>query len=84
MTKVLVAGGGTTGTIIASVLKSRWGDDAEVHMVYDHSKPGLGVGESTTPAILTYLDIIECPFEEVIRHANCTCLLYTSPSPRDS
>ena len=75
MTKVLVAGGGTTGTIIASVLKSRWGDDAEVHMVYDHSKPGLGVGESTTPAILTYLDIIECPFEEVIRHANCTIKL---------
>ncbi len=75
MTKVLVAGGGTTGTIIASVLKSRWGDDAEVHMVYDHSKPGLGVGESTTPAILTYLDIIECPFEEVIRYANCTIKL---------
>ena len=72
MTKVLVAGGGTTGTIIATVLKSRWGDDHEVHMVYDHSKPGLGVGESTTPAILGYLNVIQCPLKDVIRHANCT------------
>jgi tryptophan halogenase len=70
--KFVVVGGGTAGAIAASYLKKYWGDTVEVIMVFDHSKPSIGVGESLTPMIWNYLNYVGITVEEMIQHTNST------------
>jgi tryptophan 7-halogenase len=74
-TKILVCGGGTAGTIVSTYLKSHWGDRVDVALVYDKKNPGIGVGESTTPVILDYLNKVNIKFTDLIKNANSTLKL---------
>lgn len=73
--RILVCGGGTAGTIISTYLKSHWGDLVDIILVYDHKNPGIGVGESTTPVILDYLNKVNIKFSDLIKDANSTLKL---------
>jgi tryptophan halogenase len=73
--KFAVVGGGTAGAIVSSYLKQMWGDQIEVIVIYDHSKPNIGIGESLTPMIHDYLKFVGITREELIKHLNCTVKL---------
>lgn len=71
----VIVGGGTAGIIAATLLKRYWSDRAEVTLIYDHSKPSIGVGESLTPLIYSYLKYVGISREELIKHVNATVKL---------
>lgn len=73
--KIAVIGGGSAGVIAASYLKSYWGNNVNIDMIYDHSNPGIGVGESLTPAIWKYLDRVGITREDLIKNVNATVKL---------
>jgi tryptophan 7-halogenase len=73
--KIAIVGGGTAGAIVSSYLKQMWGDRVEVIIIYDHSKPNIGIGESLTPMIYDYLKFVDITREELIKYVNCTVKL---------
>ena len=73
--KITVVGGGTAGVMSATYLKSYWGDQVDVTMIYDHSKPGIGVGESLTPIFDKYLSTVGISTLEIIQNCNATIKL---------
>ncbi|NBV28231.1 hypothetical protein EBS02_04325, partial [bacterium] len=75
MKKFLVVGGGTAGVIASTYLKQYYGPRCEVTLLYDHKNPRLGVGESTTPYIFTYLDYLNISLEKLLRDTNFTIKL---------
>jgi tryptophan halogenase len=76
MTKtVAIVGGGSAGIIAATYIKSYWKSNVNVILIYDHSKPGIGVGESLTPAIYKYLDQVGVTREELVKNVNATVKL---------
>tara|TARA_R110000796_G_scaffold244199_1_gene367166 strand:+ start:615 stop:2057 length:1443 start_codon:yes stop_codon:yes gene_type:complete len=68
--KIVVVGGGSAGLIVSTYLKKFWGDKIELVLVYDHSKPGIGVGESLTPVIYDYLNFVGVTRDDIIKHVN--------------
>lgn len=72
---VIIVGGGTAGTMAASYFKSYWGDRVDVTMIYDHSKPGIGVGESLTPIFDQYLKTVGISTIDLIKNCNATIKL---------
>tara|TARA_R100000030_G_scaffold67927_3_gene51864 strand:+ start:69 stop:1514 length:1446 start_codon:yes stop_codon:yes gene_type:complete len=75
MYRFVVVGGGTAGAITATYLKSHWGDKVDVTVVYDHKQPNIGLGESLTPTILTYLKQVGITTDELIKDCNSTVKL---------
>lgn len=73
--KFVVVGGGTSGAIASTYIKKYWGDLVEVVVIYDHSQPNIGVGESLTESIHVYLRYVGIHFEELIKYANSTIKL---------
>lgn len=73
--KIAVVGGGTAGIIAATYIKKYWKTNVEVILIYDHSKPGIGVGESLTPAFYKYLDFVGITRDELIKNVNATVKL---------
>lgn len=73
--RIVVVGGGTAGAIAASYVKQCWGDEVEVVLIYDHSKPNIGIGESLTPQIYTYLRYVGISREELIQNVKATVKL---------
>lgn len=73
--RIIVVGGGTAGAIAASYVKQCWGDAVEVVLIYDHSKPNIGIGESLTPQIYTYLRYVGISREELIKNVKATVKL---------
>lgn len=73
--KFVVVGGGTAGIIAATMLRAYWLDNADVTLIYDHSKPSIGVGESLTPLIYSYLRYVGITREELIKNVNATVKL---------
>jgi len=69
---ICVVGGGTAGWIAASYIKKSYQHLVDVIVVYDHKTPAIGVGESTTPAILDYLNVIGISYKELIREIGAT------------
>lgn len=69
MKKVVVVGGSTSGSIVATFL-ARSGYD--VTIIYDHSNKGIGVGESTTPAIHSYLNRVRISTQDLLENTNST------------
>lgn len=65
--KFVVVGGGTAGAIVSTWLKAYWGDSVEVSVVYNHAKPNIGIGESLTPMMITYLERVGITPEELIK-----------------
>lgn len=71
MKNFLIAGGGTAGWITATLLKSIY-PDCNI-TVLDSSKINtIGVGESTTPAILDFLNIANINFSDFINKTDST------------
>lgn len=75
MKHIVVVGGGTAGIIAATYIKKYWKDAVTVSLVYDHSKPGIGVGESLTPAIYKYLNFIGVTRDDLVKNVNATVKL---------
>jgi tryptophan halogenase len=73
--RIVVVGGGTAGAISATYIKKTWGNKVEVVLIYDHSKPNIGIGESLTPTIYDYLNFVGITREELIRNVNATVKL---------
>lgn len=73
--KFVIVGGGTAGMIAATYLKTFHGNNVEVVVIYDHKNPGIGVGESLTPLIYSYLNYIKITREDMIKNVNATVKL---------
>ena len=73
--KFVVVGGGTAGAIVSTWLKAFWGDAVEVVVIYNHAEPNIGIGESLTPMMITYLDRVGIDPDDLIRHCNSTIKL---------
>ena len=73
--KITVVGGGTAGVMAATYFKAYWGDLVDVTIIYDHKKPGIGVGESLTPIFDSYLKTVGVTTIELIQHCNATIKL---------
>jgi tryptophan halogenase len=72
----VVVGGGSAGMIVASYLKTYWGNNAKITVIYDHKNPGIGVGESLTPIFVeSYLKYVGISRNEMIEHVNATVKL---------
>jgi tryptophan 7-halogenase len=69
---ICVVGGGTAGWIAASYFKKSYQHLVDVIVVYDHKNPAIGVGESTTPAILDYLNVVGISYKELIKEIGAT------------
>jgi len=73
--KIVVVGGGTAGVMISTYLKSYWQDSADITMVYDHKRPGIGVGESLTPVFDSYLKRAGVSTVDLIKNCHATIKL---------
>jgi len=73
--KIVVVGGGTAGVMAATYFKAYWGDQVDVTAIYDHSKPGIGVGESLTPMFDSYLRRVGVSTIDVIKNCHATIKL---------
>lgn len=72
MKKICVLGGGTAGWITASYLKTFYKDRAEIVVIYDHARPSIGVGESTTPLFINFLKHIGIDYKDLMRDIGST------------
>ena len=75
MKKFLVVGGGTAGIVATSFLKKYYGPTANITILYDHKKPRIGVGESTTPFLWSYLNYLNIDRNQLLKHTNFTIKL---------
>ena len=73
--KFVVVGGGTAGAIVSTWLKAFWGDAIEVVVIYNHAEPNIGIGESLTPMMITYLDRVGIKPDDLVKHCNSTIKL---------
>ena len=73
--KFVIVGGGTAGMIAATLLKSYYGINTDVTVIYDHKNPGIGVGESLTPLIYDYFSYVGITRDELVKHCNATVKL---------
>jgi tryptophan halogenase len=73
--RIIVVGGGSAGLIAATYLKKYWGEHIQLTLIYDHSKPGIGVGESLTPIIYKYLDYIGVTRDDIVKNVHGTVKL---------
>lgn len=73
--KIVVVGGGTAGIMASTYFKSYWGDKADITLVYDHQRPGIGVGESLTPVFDNYLKTVGVSTIDLIKNCNATIKL---------
>lgn len=73
--RFIVLGGGTAGLMAATFLKTYWSEKVDLTLVYDHKNPGIGVGESLTPAFLNFLNSVNINISDLIIHANATIKL---------
>lgn len=72
---ICIVGGGTSGWMAASYLKSVYQELVNIRVIYDHSQPNIGVGESTTPVILEFLRQIGISHQELINSIGSTIKL---------
>ena len=75
MHKITVIGGSASGVIAAGLAKAHWGPHVQVTLIYDHKNPGIGVGESLTPQIYRFLDMLDITREDMIKNVNATVKL---------
>ena len=72
MKKFVIVGGGLAGVIAATQIRSFYGYNVEIILVYDHKTPSIGVGESLTPNFNNYLKTVGIAKEELIKNLNAT------------
>jgi tryptophan halogenase len=72
---IIVVGGGHAGVMAATYLKSFWAEDCDVKLIYDHSKPIIGVGESLTPLFDRYIQSVGVSTKDLVQNCNATLKL---------
>jgi tryptophan halogenase len=72
---ICIVGGGSSGWMAAAYLKSIYQDLVNIEIIYDHSRPNIGVGESTTPVILEFLNQIGISYQDLISEIGSTIKL---------
>lgn len=72
---IVVIGGGTAGTMTAAYFNSYWGKKANIKLIYDHKRPGIGVGESLTPTFDAFLNAVGITTIDLIKNCNATIKL---------
>ena len=80
---VVIAGGGTAGWMAAASLSKLLGKSLNITLVESDEIGTVGVGEATIPPIRTLHKLLNIDEQAFMRATN-SCLLYTSPRPRDS
>ena len=73
--KIVILGSGTAGLISAAMVKNFWGPKVDVTVYYDASKKSIGVGESTTPLIHQFINLIGETPQSIIKNINATIKL---------
>ena len=58
MKKIVIVGTGSAGLISAAFIHKFWDDEVDITVIYDGKNKNIAVGESTTPLILSTLDIL--------------------------
>lgn len=72
---ITVVGGGNAGVMAAAYLKSFWDYKCNVTLVYDHSIPIIGVGESLTPLFDRYINTVGVTTKDLVQNCNATIKL---------
>lgn len=75
MKKIVILGSGTAGLISAAMVKNFWGQKVDVTVYYDASKKSIGVGESTTPLIHQFINLIGETPQSIIKKIKATIKL---------
>jgi Tryptophan halogenase len=75
MKRIIVVGGGTAGIMAAALANTHYGKNAEIVLIFDHSKPSIGVGESLTPKIHQFLREVGITAIDLIKNCNATIKL---------
>lgn len=71
MTKIIVAGGGAAGWMTALYMKQKY-PTFDICVVASEEIGILGAGESTTPMLLDFFEIVKIPLAEVISETGAT------------
>ena len=66
MKKIVIVGTGSAGLISAAFIHKFWDDEVDITVIYDGKNKNIAVGESTTPLILSTLEILGIEKEELI------------------
>ena len=75
MKKIVIVGTGSAGLISAAFIHKFWDDEVDITVIYDGKNKNIAVGESTTPLILSTLDILGIEKEELIKEIGTTLKL---------
>jgi tryptophan halogenase len=71
MKKYSIIGGGTAGWLTALYAKKKF-PDSEVCVIASSELGILGAGEGTTPTFISFLEFIDIPIDDIIKHAKGT------------
>lgn len=73
--KIVVAGGGTAGWMVAASLKKHFGDLVELSLIESPEVGRIGVGEATIPTIRRFYQSLGMRDVDVMRATQATCKL---------
>lgn len=70
--KIVIAGGGTAGWIVAAALSSQMGESLDITLVESQEIGTVGVGEATIPPMRTFHRLLGINEQEFMRATNAT------------
>ena len=70
--RVVIAGGGTAGWMVAACLSKTLGKALEIRLVESEEIGTVGVGEATIPTLLTYQELVGIPEQEFMAETQAT------------
>ena len=73
--RVVIAGGGTAGWMVAACLSKTLGKGLEIKLVESEEIGTVGVGEATIPTLLTYQELVGIPEQEFMAETQATFTL---------
>ena len=70
--RVVIAGGGTAGWMVAACLSKTLGKGLDIRLVESDEIGTVGVGEATIPTLLTYQELVGIPEQEFMAETQAT------------
>jgi tryptophan halogenase len=70
--RVVIAGGGTAGWMVAACLSKTMGKCLDIKLVESDEIGTVGVGEATIPTLLTYQELVGIPEQEFMAETQAT------------